>query len=79
MAKKYLGEEGLKQLKALVKKDITEATDMSKKPIILTKGVHYGDTLPSTGEDGQLFFLKIEENDGPTDPGSPGVPSVPKT
>lgn len=28
-------------------------------PLVLTSGVGYGDTLPSSGVEGQLFFLKV--------------------
>jgi hypothetical protein len=28
-------------------------------PMILTDGVNYGDTLPQSGEEGQIFFLKV--------------------
>ena len=27
--------------------------------LILTSGVHYGDSLPSSGVEGQIFFLKV--------------------
>lgn len=30
-------------------------------PIILKKGVHYNDTTPATGVEGQLFFTPVDE------------------
>ena len=30
-------------------------------PIILKKGVHYGDTTPATGVEGQIFFTPVDE------------------
>lgn len=31
------------------------------EPIILAKGVHYGDEFPSEAPDGMLFFKKVSE------------------
>ena len=30
-------------------------------PIILKEGVHYGNTTPATGVEGQLFFTPVDE------------------
>lgn len=30
----------------------------SDGPIVLTEGIHYGDTLPPAGNKGRIFFLK---------------------